>query len=373
MKKVIIIQRAIPNYRLPLFRALCADNEFEITIGCADYDEGTSTGIPAENYSGVRQQPLKMYRIGRKLLFQSIVSLKSYDLVILDTSTNLLSVPVYLFLCRIKGIPVIGWGKGVPQLLNVRESWLKRTYKKLIISCCRCLIVYGRISKNYYNELGFSHKPMFIAQNSIDTNIFFENFESHKSASQSLREELNLQDRFIFGYFGKLIARKKVDQIIIAFRKVLEKHSSAVLILAGEGPARPQLQKEATDLILAGSLIFLGRVPNGEEGKILHLMDAYLNFSQGGLGILEAMATGRTIISTPEVFPETELLVDDFNCFLSSDFSTGSFSAAMEAAINQRDKAVALGKQACLTVKEKAGIPVMENAFISAIRYSINQ
>ncbi len=373
MKKVLILQRAIPNYRLPLFQALCALQDVEITIGCAEHDEATSTGIPADNYQGVRLLPVKVHRLGGKFLFQSVVSLKPYDLVITDISINLLSVPVYLLLCRLRGIPVIGWGKGVPQLLDVPEPGFKKAYKKLIASACRALIVYGQISKKYFTENGLGSKPMFVAQNSVHTERFYEQWPTDAARAEALRKELQLQDRFVFGYFGKLTARKGVDKIIEAFRLVLQQEPRAFLLIAGGGPDKQRLERQAADLVSAGSLRFMGRVANGGEGPVLHLMDAYLSYSQGGLGILEAMATARTIISTPEVFPETELLEGDRNCILSDAFTPAAFAAAMHRAMLQPAFARQMGAAAQQTVKERAGTRVMVQAFRDAIHYTLRK
>ncbi len=373
MKKILILQRAIPNYRLPLFQELCALKDFEITIGCAEHDEKTSTGIAADNYAGVRLQPVKIYKLGGKFLFQSITSLKNYDVVITDISINLLSVPVYIFLCKIRGVKIIGWGKGVPQLINIKEKWLVKTYKKLIAGSCNALILYGHISKRYFEELGLKRKAMFIAQNSVHTENFFTAFNDNEAAAQKLRQEMNLSGRFIFGYFGKLTSRKSVDSIIEAFRLVKAVEPTAFLLIAGSGPEKERLEQLSSDLVAEGCMQFMGKIANGKEGTILHLIDAYLSFSQGGLGILEAMACARTIISTPEVFPETELLQGDYNCFLSTDFSIGSFSQAMLKAITNRQLSLDMGRNAKETVKEKAGTSVMVKAFTDAISYTLNK
>jgi glycosyltransferase involved in cell wall biosynthesis len=214
---------------------------------------------------------------------------------------------------------------------------------------------------------------MFLAQNSVHTERFIEHYDEHAAGGRKLRQKLGFQDRFVFSYFGKLTARKKVDAIIEAFRMMRTKQPDARLLIAGTGPDQNRLEAMAADLVKEGHLIFMGRVPNGEEGPVLHAMDAYLSFSQGGLGILEAMATARTIISTPEVFPETELLIGGENCLLSEDFSTGAYAAAMEQAIRESEQSRALGIKAQQTVKEKAGTHVMVNAFLNAIRHTINQ
>jgi len=373
MIKVLILQRAIPNYRLPLFQALCALKDFEITIGCAEHDEATSTGIAADNYTGVRLKPVKIYRPGGKFLFQSIVGLKEYDVIITDISINVLSVPVYLLLSRLKGIKIIGWGKGVPQLINAKEKWVIRTYKKFIAGSCNALILYGHISKKYFEGLGLKHKPMFIAQNSVHTEKFFNAFNEDEAAANQLRIELNLSGRFVFGYFGKLTGRKAVNSIIEAFRLVKAAQPNAFLLIAGGGPEKKRLEELSSDLVAAGDVHFMGKVANGKEGAVLHLIDAYLSFSQGGLGILEAMACSRTIISTPEVFPETELLQGDYNCFLSTDFSVASFSQAMLKAATNQQHAREMGSNAMSTVKEKAGTSVMVKAFTDAINYTLSK
>jgi glycosyltransferase involved in cell wall biosynthesis len=233
--------------------------------------------------------------------------------------------------------------------------------------------VYGQISKKYFEHLGLGRKPMFLAQNSVHTERFIEQFTEHADSGRKLRQKLGIQDRFVFSYFGKLTARKKVDSIIDAFRIVSNMQPTACLLIAGTGPDKQRLEALAADLVEEGHLIFMGRVPNGEEGPLLHAMDAYLSFSQGGLGILEAMATARTIISTPEVFPETELLKGGMNCLLSEDFSTTAFATAMEKAIREPEQSRTMGLKAQQTVKEKAGTNVMVNAFLNAIRHTFNQ
>ena len=373
VKKVLILQRAIPNYRLPLFQALCALKDIEITIGCAEFDAATTTGIAADNYKGVRLKKLKVHKLGGKLLFQSITSLKGYDLVITDISINLLSVPVYLFLCWIKGIKVIGWGKGLPQLLNVKESGLVKAYKKIYLRRFDTFLLYGHISKKYFEEIGLGYKPLFIAQNSVDIEKFFTGFNDNTTAAAQLKEEMKLSDKFVFSYFGKLTPRKEVHKIIEAFRIVKATHPQAFLLIAGNGADRNRLEQLSADLVSEGSLKFMGQVQNGKEGTVLHLMDAYLSFSQGGLGMLEAMATARTIVSTPEVFPETELLQNNYNCFLSDDFSINAFAEAMNKAITQKEQAKEMGRNAMQTVKEKAGTSVMVKAFTDAINYTLSK
>ena len=368
---VLLLQRAIPHYRMPLFRKLCEEPSFNLTICAAAYDSKTSTGLPAENFEGLNFKLIKVHKIGQILLFQQIISIRHYDVIILDLSINIMSNPFYLFLAKYSSVKVIGWGKGIPQNLTKTESFIHRFYKKISAKQCDCLILYGEISRKYFESLGIK-KPMFVAQNTIDTQRLIDNRNNLSEQSKELRKELGLENVFVFGYFGTLTERKQVDQIIEAFKIIKHSYQKSVLVIAGSGPSETKLKQSIENWEYRSSVIFLGKIQTGNEGKIISMFDAFLSFSQGGLGILEAMATSRLIISTPEVFPETELLINNVNCLLSEDFTFDGFARSMTYALKMGDKRLEIGYNALKTVSDKATIRNMVEAFKDAIFCAVN-
>jgi hypothetical protein len=151
---VLIIQRAIPHYRMPLFKALNNSVFFNLTLCIGKHNSKTATGLAAENYSNLNIINADVKNIFKDLLFQKIINLKKFDVIITDISINLISVPIYIVYARLLGIKVIGWGKGIPQETSKKENAIKRRYKKLIASMCNGLILYGEISRKYYIDLG---------------------------------------------------------------------------------------------------------------------------------------------------------------------------------------------------------------------------
>lgn len=80
---------------------------------------------------------------------------------------------------------------------------------------------------------------------------------------------------------------------------------SALLVVAGEGPARADLQRQATRLGLDGHLLWLGYLDRERElGGCYRAGDAFVFTSKTetqGLVLLEAMALGVPVVALAEM------------------------------------------------------------------------
>jgi N-acetyl-alpha-D-glucosaminyl L-malate synthase BshA len=102
---------------------------------------------------------------------------------------------------------------------------------------------------------------------------------------------------------------KRVPDVVRIFAKVREK-LPAVLILAGDGPQRPETEQVAEQLGVAKDVRFLGKVDAVAE--LLHMGDLYLLPSRSesfGLSALEAMACGVPVVGS-RVGGLTEVVID---------------------------------------------------------------
>jgi hypothetical protein len=122
---VLIIQRAIPHYRMPLFKALNNRESFNLTLCVGEHNSNTATGLAAKNYSDLNIINANVKNISKTILFQKIINLKKFDVIITDISINLFSVPIYIIYAKLMGIKVIGWGKGIPHETLNKEHSLK--------------------------------------------------------------------------------------------------------------------------------------------------------------------------------------------------------------------------------------------------------
>jgi phosphatidylinositol alpha 1,6-mannosyltransferase len=108
-------------------------------------------------------------------------------------------------------------------------------------------------------------------------------------------------DAFVFLHVGRLAAEKGTALIVEAFAKAraLLPTGRMRLVIAGEGPARPALERAAGD-----DVHFLGNLHRTTElPKLYAATDAFVFASTTetlGLVVLEAMSSGLPVIAAPE-------------------------------------------------------------------------
>ncbi len=122
---------------------------------------------------------------------------------------------------------------------------------------------------------------------------------------------------FIVGVAGRLAAEKGVSVLLEAMKDVLARVPKARLVVAGDGPERPALERQARDLGIDNRVAFLGM--RADLPRVLAALDVFVlpSLYEGfGLVVLEAMAVGVPVIATrvggvPEVIEDgvTGLLV----------------------------------------------------------------
>jgi glycosyltransferase involved in cell wall biosynthesis len=371
--KVALLQRAIAHYRFPLFEKLAQADDYRWTFFCDEHDDRMATGLAAASLASLDRRRTRNRSLLGPVIYQTGVSLKGFDAFVLDLGWTILSNPRYLLEARARGIATVGWTKGIPQDPSEPDSAAKRAVQKTILSLCDTLVLYGEVSREYFLKLGFPAERMFVAQNTIDTRRIASEESASREQAAALRKKMGLTGRFVFGYLGTLMARKRIDAIIQAFEQVRDAGVDAVLVLAGGGPAREELESVARASRHAAGIIFTGRIPVGEEGGWFHLFDVYLSYAEGGLGILEAMANGKTVLSTPERYPETEHLEDGVTALLSRDFSVAAFAERMVYATRSAGDLSAIGNAARERVLTNATLEGMAQSIHSAVRVAIQR
>jgi 1,2-diacylglycerol 3-alpha-glucosyltransferase len=113
-------------------------------------------------------------------------------------------------------------------------------------------------------------------------------------------------------YIGRVAHEKNIGFLVQMFRRVLAQRPDALLVIAGEGPAREGLREKVATLGLAGQVYFAGYL--ARDSALLDCYaaaDAFVFASRTetqGLVLLEAMAQGAPIVSTAELGTRSILL-----------------------------------------------------------------
>jgi len=126
-------------------------------------------------------------------------------------------------------------------------------------------------------------------------------------------------ERPLVTYIGRVAHEKNIGFLLQMFAEVLKSVPQALLVIAGEGPAREALRARASALGLAAHVHFAGYLER--DGALLDCYAAASVFvfasrtETQGLVLLEAMAQGVPVVSTAElgtrsILPGSGALID---------------------------------------------------------------
>lgn len=208
-------------------------------------------------------------------------------------------------------------------------AWLAR------ITRCRCTAVSLSAKNDLVSALRMPGDRIHVLGNGIDVEYLHQAAQSNRSIARA-RWGVSERD-FVIGIVGSLTPVKDHRTLLLAFSDLIVRTNrfgaqaatlqasqhmtqwdaqtggrtgipEARLVIMGDGPERPQLQRLARELDLAGHVIFTGHVENASSS--IGGFDAYVCSSRNeGLSnaLLEAMAARRPVIAT-DVGGNAELL-----------------------------------------------------------------
>ena len=374
--KVGLVQRFIPHYRLPLFKRLLESPRHSWELMSGPHPGGSVSGIPIPD--GGAQFPTWPIRTvslaGGKVVIQRDVvrhiRRQGYQAVVFELGWPIISNINLLRQARKLKIPAIGWGKGIASDGRERVAW-RRPYERFLVNQCTAMIVYGKVSQEYIQDLGYPAERIFVAQNTVDVTRIISEVGSARERAQVLRNHLGLNGRLVVGYLGRLTSQKQVHKIIGAFDHIRSQGLDVELVIAGDGPERASLEALASTGALSGHVRFAGEVPVGGEGAYFQLFDLVVSARNAGLAVLEAMAHGRPVLCTPEVLPETEMLERDVTGFIARGYEANDLSESMMGALSNPQHMRELGLNAQTKVSKEATQELMVEAFDSAVSYAL--
>jgi glycosyltransferase involved in cell wall biosynthesis len=113
------------------------------------------------------------------------------------------------------------------------------------------------------------------------------------------KKTLNLENRKVVTFSGRLVERKGMDFLIDSWGDVAKGCPDATLLVLGDGPLLKGMKERASGLGIADSVVFQGHVNRVLD--FLHATDVFVlpSFQEGmPNSLLEAMASGLSVVAT---------------------------------------------------------------------------
>ncbi len=184
------------------------------------------------------------------------------------------------------------------------------------------------------------NKIMFMP-NGIDT----AKFKPNKAAGQRLRNELGVDNYFVWLAVGRFEEAKDYPNMLRAFKMIVSKKSNVVLLLVGQGSLMEEVKKLASELKLEDKVRFLG--VRRDVLDLMNAADAYVMSSAWEgmpMVLLEACACGLPIVAT-DVGGNSEVVLNDKTGFIVPPYNPEALAQAMEKMMAlPQEKRLEMGK-----------------------------
>jgi len=163
----------------------------------------------------------------------------------------------------------------------------------------------------------------------------------------------------IVGTVGRLVPVKDQASLLAAIALLAQRGVCTTVVLAGDGPLRPDLEAKAASLGLADRVKMLGHRPDVEA--VLAALDVFVlpSVSEGlSNTILEAMASGLPVVAT-RVGGADELVEEGTTGLLVEPGDPKALGLAIEQLVSDPARRADMGNKARQRAESEFGLPRM--------------
>jgi glycosyltransferase involved in cell wall biosynthesis len=308
MARVVVLQRIVPSYRMPVFRRLADELGWQIVFG---------RNMPSDNLALVSGEPF-LHPVDFKpwsrkgssryvVPTQHIIDAFKPDAIIAEGALGLTSTWELGARRALGGPLLLFWTIGYdPNRPRDRGNMAIRQWPYVAAYApADALVLYGRDGVEFLRRF-YAHKPMFVAQTKVG------------------RPELLT--------IGRLNANKNFPSLVRSFLAFRRNAPDAVLKIIGDGPDRAAVEAAAGDQL--GKSVHLVGASFDEAETARHMLSADLFVMTGriGLAINHALAYDLPVMAFervpdgPQHGSEINYLVDGVTGFAVREAGDDGFS-----------------------------------------------
>lgn len=209
-----------------------------------------------------------------------------------------------------------------------KKEWKKNLLKQVLrpfskvyatdYMCCSELA-----GKWLFGDKAYDSGKVYLLNNAID----LDKFKYDEYLRKEKRKELNItDDTLVIGHVGRFVAQKNHTFLIDIFNEVHKKNNNSILLLAGQGPLKEEIENKVKELRLNDSVRFLGQ--RNDVNELYQAFDVFcLPSLYEGLPVVgvEAQATGLLCELSNDMTKEAKIL--DTTRFISLNTSYEEWAA----------------------------------------------
>jgi glycosyltransferase involved in cell wall biosynthesis len=169
-------------------------------------------------------------------------------------------------------------------------------------------VVTQALANHLTGDFGVSPDKIIVTPNAVDPDLF-----SPEVSGAEIRRALGLEGKTVIGFVGSFLPWHGLDMLLAQYPTLRSRHPQAALLLVGDGPMRPEIERRGRADGWEASVRLPGAVPHDALPAYLAAMDiAVLPHSNewgSPMKIFEYMAMAKPVVA-PGVGPVVEVLAD---------------------------------------------------------------
>lgn len=168
----------------------------------------------------------------------------------------------------------------------------------------------------------------------------------------------------VIASISTLTYQKGLTHLLKAIAILKSQDLNVLLLVAGDGPLREELEHQARDLRLGPNVVFLGWVPEASR-RLLPISDIFVQSSLWeamSIVVLEAMSAGKAMVVT-NVGENPNVLKDGVSGMLVQPGDAEALAAAIWRLLNQPETAMLMGRNARADYQLSHGVQTMVDAY----------
>lgn len=157
-----------------------------------------------------------------------------------------------------------------------------------------------------YGNKTYDKGKVYLLNNSIDV----DKFKYNEKIRNQKRKELNIKENaLVIGHVGRFVKQKNHEFLIDVFNEIYKQNKNSILLLAGDGPLKSEIENKVKRLGLEKNVQFLGQ--RNDINELYQAMDVFVLPSlYEGLPVVgvEAQASGLLCFFSTNMTKEVNLL-----------------------------------------------------------------
>lgn len=340
-RRVVIIQRRLTHYRVPLFerlRVLLDRSKIDLDVVYGDPSPAEVSKRDGGLLSWGIHVPCR-YLLGGRLCWQNAdFQARAADLLVM-THENKLLYNYRKILGRHRSSQAF-WGHG--RNFQARPAqWLSELWKRFLAVRADWWFAYTSLSAETLGAIGFPSERTTTLDNAVDTTVIREILRhATPDEAQALRTQLSIGP----GPLGIIVASLHADKRILFLLETVASIRSQVpdfqFVVVGDGPLADEVR--AAEAVAGNWLRWVGMRTGREKALLLSMARVMLNPGMVGLSILDSFVAGVPLVTTAisSHSPEIAYLKNGDNGLMTADtpeaFVAGVVSVLTDDALHRR-------------------------------------